>query len=72
VRQERSASRSAGVLYQAALLEEGDRGRCCLLARRAIRHIAFAVEGIDDVVARLRARGAELVGKTMGKRRRPR
>lgn len=28
-----------------------------------IRHIAFAVEGIDDVVARLRARGAELVGE---------
>jgi len=28
-----------------------------------IRHIAFAVEDIDDVVARLRARGAELVGE---------
>ena len=27
------------------------------------RHIAFAVEDIDAVVARLRARGAELVGK---------
>jgi catechol 2,3-dioxygenase-like lactoylglutathione lyase family enzyme len=27
-----------------------------------IRHIAFAVEGIDDVVARLQALGAELVG----------
>jgi catechol 2,3-dioxygenase-like lactoylglutathione lyase family enzyme len=27
-----------------------------------IRHVAFAVEGIDGVVARLRARGAELVG----------
>jgi catechol 2,3-dioxygenase-like lactoylglutathione lyase family enzyme len=27
-----------------------------------IRHIAFAVEDIDAVVARLRARGAELVG----------
>jgi catechol 2,3-dioxygenase-like lactoylglutathione lyase family enzyme len=27
-----------------------------------IRHVAFAVEDIDDVVARLQARGAELVG----------
>jgi catechol 2,3-dioxygenase-like lactoylglutathione lyase family enzyme len=30
---------------------------------RGIRHIAFAVEDIDAVVARLRARGAELVGE---------
>lgn len=28
-----------------------------------IRHIAFAVEDIEAVVARLRSRGAELVGK---------
>jgi len=28
-----------------------------------MRHIAFAVEGIDAVVACLRARGAELVGE---------
>jgi catechol 2,3-dioxygenase-like lactoylglutathione lyase family enzyme len=28
-----------------------------------IRHVAFAVEDIDDVVARLLARGAELVGE---------
>jgi catechol 2,3-dioxygenase-like lactoylglutathione lyase family enzyme len=28
-----------------------------------IRHIAFVVEDVDDVVARLRARGAELVGE---------
>jgi len=28
-----------------------------------IRHVTFAVEDIDDVVARLRARGAELVGE---------
>lgn len=28
-----------------------------------IRHIAFAVDDIDDVVARLRAHGAELVGE---------
>lgn len=28
-----------------------------------IRHVTFAVEGIDDLVARLRARGAELVGE---------
>ena len=29
---------------------------------RGIRHVAFAVEDIDAVVARLRARGAQLVG----------
>ena len=28
-----------------------------------IRHVAFAVEDIDGVLARLRARGAELVGE---------
>jgi catechol 2,3-dioxygenase-like lactoylglutathione lyase family enzyme len=28
-----------------------------------IRHVAFAVDDIDDVLARLRARGAELVGE---------
>ena len=28
-----------------------------------IRHVAFAVEGIDAVVARLRAQGSELVGE---------
>jgi catechol 2,3-dioxygenase-like lactoylglutathione lyase family enzyme len=28
-----------------------------------IRHITFAVEGIDDVLDRLRAHGAELVGE---------
>jgi catechol 2,3-dioxygenase-like lactoylglutathione lyase family enzyme len=28
-----------------------------------IRHVAFAVDGIDAVLARLRARGAELVGE---------
>lgn len=28
-----------------------------------IRHVAFAVEDIDSVLARLRARGAELVGE---------
>jgi catechol 2,3-dioxygenase-like lactoylglutathione lyase family enzyme len=28
-----------------------------------IRHVTFAVEDIDDVVARLRARGAQLVGE---------
>lgn len=27
-----------------------------------LRHVAFAIEDIDDAVARLRARGAELVG----------
>ena len=30
---------------------------------QGIRHIAFAVEDIDAVLARLRARGAELVGE---------
>jgi len=30
---------------------------------RGIRHISFAVEGLDDLVARLSARGAELVGE---------
>lgn len=30
---------------------------------RGIRHITFAVDDIDDVVTRLRARGAELVGE---------
>jgi catechol 2,3-dioxygenase-like lactoylglutathione lyase family enzyme len=30
---------------------------------RGIRHITFAVDDIDDVVARLRARGGELVGE---------
>jgi catechol 2,3-dioxygenase-like lactoylglutathione lyase family enzyme len=28
-----------------------------------IRHVTFAVDDIDDVLARLRARGAELVGE---------
>jgi catechol 2,3-dioxygenase-like lactoylglutathione lyase family enzyme len=28
-----------------------------------IRHVSFAVQDIDDVLARLRARGAELVGE---------
>ena len=28
-----------------------------------IRRVMFAVEGLDDVVARLRARGAELIGE---------
>jgi len=31
--------------------------------RRRIRHVAFAVDDIDAVVADLRARGAELVGE---------
>ena len=30
-----------------------------------IRRIMFAVDDIDDVVARLRARGAELVGEVV-------
>ena len=31
-----------------------------------IRHVAFAVDAIDAVVAGLRARGAELVGEVEG------
>jgi catechol 2,3-dioxygenase-like lactoylglutathione lyase family enzyme len=30
---------------------------------RGLRHIAFAVDDIEDAIARLRARGAELVGE---------
>jgi catechol 2,3-dioxygenase-like lactoylglutathione lyase family enzyme len=30
---------------------------------RGLRHIAFAVDDIEDVIARLRARGSELVGE---------
>ena len=30
---------------------------------RGLRHIAFAVDDIEDVITRLRARGAELVGE---------
>jgi catechol 2,3-dioxygenase-like lactoylglutathione lyase family enzyme len=41
---------------------EGD-SRHAAANTRGIRHISFAVEDIDAVVARLRARGAELVGE---------
>ena len=41
---------------------QGD-GRDAPANTRGIRHIAFAVEDIDAVVARLRARGWELVGE---------
>jgi catechol 2,3-dioxygenase-like lactoylglutathione lyase family enzyme len=41
---------------------QGDDGHAPANAR-GIRHITFAVEDIDAVVARLRARGAELVGE---------
>jgi catechol 2,3-dioxygenase-like lactoylglutathione lyase family enzyme len=37
--------------------------RCAPANALGIRHIAFAVEDIDGVLARLRARGAELVGE---------
>ena len=30
---------------------------------RGLRHIAFAVKGLDDVISRLQARGAELIGE---------
>jgi catechol 2,3-dioxygenase-like lactoylglutathione lyase family enzyme len=30
---------------------------------RGLRHLCFQVEGLDDVLARLRAHGAELVGE---------
>ena len=41
---------------------QGDDGHAPANAR-GIRHITFAVEDIDAVVARLRARGGELVGE---------
>ena len=41
---------------------EGDNGHAPANTP-GIRHIAFAVEDIEAVVARLRARGAELVGE---------
>jgi catechol 2,3-dioxygenase-like lactoylglutathione lyase family enzyme len=41
---------------------QGDDGNAPANAR-GIRHITFAVEDIDDVLARLRARGGELVGE---------
>lgn len=40
-----------------------DSAEPCPPNRLGIRRIMLAVEGIDDVVARLRARGAELVGE---------
>jgi len=59
---------SAGGALLAALLEEppdiADRTRLPAPANTpGIRHIAFAVEDIDAVVAGLRARGAELVSE---------
>jgi catechol 2,3-dioxygenase-like lactoylglutathione lyase family enzyme len=47
-------------------LERGILGKAAIGTRRrtpGIRHVAFAVEDIDAVVAGLRARGAELVGE---------
>jgi catechol 2,3-dioxygenase-like lactoylglutathione lyase family enzyme len=41
---------------------QGDNGHAPSNAL-GIRHISFVVEGIDDLVAGLRARGAELVGE---------
>ncbi len=41
---------------------EGDKGHASANTR-GIRHVAFAVEDIDAVVAGLRARGADLVGE---------
>jgi catechol 2,3-dioxygenase-like lactoylglutathione lyase family enzyme len=32
---------------------------------RGIRHVTFAVEGLDDLLTRLQARGAELVGEVV-------
>jgi catechol 2,3-dioxygenase-like lactoylglutathione lyase family enzyme len=40
-----------------------DGGRHAPANAPGIRHVTFAVEDLDDVVARLRARGAELVGE---------
>jgi catechol 2,3-dioxygenase-like lactoylglutathione lyase family enzyme len=41
----------------------GDGDRQAPANTQGIRHVAFAVRGIDAVVAGLRARGAELVGE---------
>jgi predicted enzyme related to lactoylglutathione lyase len=47
----------------------GQSAKCCveigagLLKRRVPEHVLFAVEDIDDTVARLRPHGAELVGE---------
>jgi catechol 2,3-dioxygenase-like lactoylglutathione lyase family enzyme len=41
---------------------QGDNGHAPANAP-GIRHVAFAVDDLDAVVARLRARGAELVGE---------
>jgi len=41
---------------------QGDDGHAPANAR-GIRHITFAVDDIDDVLGRLRARGGELVGE---------
>jgi catechol 2,3-dioxygenase-like lactoylglutathione lyase family enzyme len=41
---------------------EGDNGNAPANTS-GIRHIAFAVDDIEDVIARLRGRGAELVGE---------
>jgi catechol 2,3-dioxygenase-like lactoylglutathione lyase family enzyme len=42
---------------------QGDDDRYAPANTPGIRHLAFAVKGIDGVVARLQARGAELVGE---------
>ena len=39
------------------------RDPCASPNALGIRHITFAVDGIDDLVARLQARGGELVGE---------
>lgn len=47
--------------YHAPLGQGGDRSAPANTP--GIRHIAFAVDDIDDAVARLRTRGADLVGE---------
>jgi catechol 2,3-dioxygenase-like lactoylglutathione lyase family enzyme len=49
------------VKFHAPSGREGDRNAPANIP--GIRHITFAVDDLDDVVARLRARGAELVGE---------
>jgi len=44
-------------------LSSSDGYQRALANASGIRHVAFVVEDIDAVLARLRARGAELVGE---------
>jgi catechol 2,3-dioxygenase-like lactoylglutathione lyase family enzyme len=51
------------VKFHSPPIQDGDRDAPA--NTRGIRHVAFAVDDIDTVVAGLRARGAELVGEVV-------